>query len=106
MGGAKGGVLGEGLRALGVEEGRVVGVTFLVEPSCAIDSIEHVEVGERGVRVQVEVTVEHPRRGEVEVVLVSPSSTSTRLLGPRPEDASSRWGERRGRRSRGLIFGP
>ena len=71
--------LGDSVRALGLDEGSVVAVSFEVEPNCKVGFVEHVEVV---------VSVEHPRRGEVEVVLISPSNTRTRLLGPRPKDTS------------------
>jgi len=89
--------LGDSARALGMNEGGVVGVSFEVLPGCKVESLEHVEVV---------VSVEHPRRGELEVVLISPSSTRTRLLGTRPKDTSTNgfsawplmsvetWGER------------
>ena len=38
--------------------------------------------------VQVLVTVEHPVRGQLEVVLISPGGSRTRLLAPRPGDTS------------------
>ena len=71
--------LGDSVRALGLDEGSVVAVSFEVQPHCKVGFVEHVEVV---------VSVEHPRRGEVEVVLISPSNTRTRLLGPRPRDTS------------------
>ena len=71
--------LGDSVRALGLDEGSVVAVSFEVESNCKVGFVEHVEVL---------VSVEHPRRGEVEVVLISPSNTRTRLLGPRPKDTS------------------
>ena len=71
--------LGESVRALGLDEGSVVAVSFEVPNHCQVAFVEHVEVV---------LSVEHPRRGEVEVVLISPSNTRTRLLGPRPRDTS------------------
>ena len=71
--------LGESVRALGMDEGSVVAVSFEVPHHCEVEFVEHVEVV---------LSVEHPRRGEVEVVLISPSKTRTRLLGPRPKDTS------------------
>ena len=71
--------LGDSVRALGLDEGSVVAVSFEVPSNCKVGFVEHVEVV---------VSVEHPRRGEVEVVLISPSNTRTRLLGPRPRDTS------------------
>ena len=71
--------LGASVRALGMDEGSVVAVSFEVPDHCEVGFVEHVEVV---------LSVEHPRRGEVEVVLISPSNTRTRLLGPRPRDTS------------------
>ena len=73
--------LGDSVRALGMNEGSVVAVSFEVPPGCKVEFVEHVEAV---------VSVEHPRRGEVEVVLISPSNTRTLLLGPRPRDTSEK----------------
>ena len=54
--------LGDSVRALGMNEGSVVAVSFEVPPECKVEFVEHVEAV---------VSVEHPRRGEVEVVLIS-----------------------------------
>ena len=59
-----------------IDDNEVYELTF---PSdCAI-RLEH---------VQVLVTVDHPARGELEAVLVSPGGSRTRLLAPRPADKS------------------
>ena len=68
-------------RSGGVEEGHLVAVTFRVGQECGVEWVEHVEVV---------VSVSHPRRGRLEVVLVSPSQTRTRLLRPRPGDTSDK----------------
>ena len=48
---------------------------------CNITSLEH---------VQVVVNIDHPSRGQLEVLLVSPAGTKTHLLSPRPNDLSSK----------------
>jgi len=63
-----------------ISENDIVETVFDVS-ECEIDSLEH---------VQVIINVEHHNRGAIEVVLVSPSSTKTRLLAPRPNDISEK----------------
>lgn len=55
------------------------GATDTVVVDSNIDAIEHAEVV---------FTATHQRRGEMEVTLVSPSSTATRLIRPRGNDSS------------------
>ena len=62
----------------GVKDTDVMEIIFEVS-SCKIMSLEH---------VQAIITVEHPNRGALEVVLVSGKGTKTRLLAPRPKDTS------------------
>ena len=48
---------------------------------CDIDSVEQVEAI---------INVQHPVRGEVEALLVSPSGTRSHILSPRPSDLSDK----------------
>jgi len=67
-------------RKANITEKDVVEVLFNAS-KCKINSLEH---------VQAVVNVEHPKRGDLEVVLVSAQGTKTRLLSPRPQDTSEK----------------
>ena len=49
--------------------------------NCDIESLEH---------VQTNINVNHPSRGQIEVMLVSPSGTRTQMLAPRVNDVSDK----------------
>ena len=55
-------------------------VEILFHSDCDI-TLEHVVTS---------VTIDHPTRGDLEIMLVSPSGTKTRLLSPRPNDTSDK----------------
>merc|ERR1712115_352418 len=49
--------------------------------NCNIDTLEH---------VQAIINVQHPQRGQLEALLVSPSGTKSHILSPRPKDKSDK----------------
>lgn len=60
----------------------VVSIKFDCEDAdCNIDSLEH---------VQAVINVQHPQRGQLEALLVSPSGTKSHILSPRPRDLSDK----------------
>ena len=63
-----------------IGEKDVVAIKFSSE-ECDIDSVEQVEAI---------INVQHPVRGEVEALLVSPSGTRSHILSPRPSDLSDK----------------
>ena len=63
-----------------ITENDVYEIVFTSD-NCDIASLEH---------VQTIVNVNHPSRGQIEVMLVSPSGTRTQMLAPRANDVSDK----------------
>eukprot|EP00088_Acartia_fossae_P071101 TRINITY_DN9692_c0_g1_i1.p1 TRINITY_DN9692_c0_g1~~TRINITY_DN9692_c0_g1_i1.p1 ORF type:complete len:188 (+),score=20.35 TRINITY_DN9692_c0_g1_i1:649-1212(+) len=60
-------------------QGDVLSLDIKVHDKCSVKYLEH---------VQVTVTIAHPKRGNLEVILRSPNGTITKLLSSRPRDNS------------------
>ena len=78
---------------LGIKQplgGDRIGARGLVTDNDVYEIVFHSDCDMTVEHVVTSVTIVHPTRGDLEIMLVSPAGTKTRLLAPRPNDTSDK----------------
>ena len=76
-------------------EGDRMGARGLVTDNDVYEIVFHSDCDITLEHVVTSVSIDHPSRGDLEIMLVSPAGTKTKLLAPRPNDTSDKGSSRR-----------